>query len=121
MWSLSMLGWLNCYTVCVASDDKEAARIHCRSHRLPITQLFMIESYMEYKNKCYIGYGYCFCHQAASQPSQPLVYCGLYNMESGLAGEAMTSRCKYCFSLDHQSTDCDLTLEHTTKPYQSYH
>ena len=50
-----------------------------------------------------------------------LVYCGLYTWLWNLAfaGQARTSRCKHCFSLAHQSTDCDLAPEPPTKTYQN--
>ena len=71
----------------------------------------IIEACMEYKNDCWVGYDCCFRHQAASQSWKPwsTVDTTLWNL--AFAGHARTARCKHCFSLAHQSGDCDLSLE----------
>ena len=76
---------------------------------------------MEYKNDCWIGYDHCFQQQAALHPHtgpQALIYCKLYIMDFEFGGQAKTSRCKHCFSLVHQSNDCDLAPEPSAKPHQ---
>ena len=80
-------------------------------------QSLIIEAHLEYKNDCWIGYDCRFRQQAASQPHHPwsIIDNTLWNL--AFAGHAKTSRCKYCFSLSHQSYDCDLSPELPNKCY----
>ena len=106
--SLSILEWLQCYAVYVAVvARKQPARLT----DLMGYQSLIIEANMEYKNDCWIGYDRRFRQQAASCPHTPwsTVDTTLWNL--AFAGHARTTRCKYCFSLVHQSTDCDLSPE----------
>ena len=113
--SLSILEWLQCYAVYVAVISKK------QPERIPDLmgyQSLVIEAYMEYKNDCWIGYDRRFRQQAASQPHRPWSTIDSTLWTLAFAGQAKTSRCKHCFSLAHQSNDCDLAPEPSIKPYQ---
>jgi len=114
--SISILEWLQCYSVYVAVLAK---RYPERITDLMGYQSLIIEACMEYRNNCWIGYDRRFHLQTASQPNRnwATVDATLWNL--AFAEQARTSRCKHCFSLSHQSTDCELSPEVPTKSSQS--
>ena len=113
--SLSILEWLQCYAVYVTVVARKQPT---RLADLMGYQSLIIEAHMEYKNDCWIGYDRRFRQQAASSPRTPwsTIDTTLWNL--AFAGHARTARCKHCFSLAHQSTDCDLSPEIPNKPLQ---
>ena len=114
-WSLSILEWLQCYAVYVAVISKKQPE---QIPDLKGYQSLVIEAYMKYKNDCWIGYDRHFWQQAASQPHRPWSNVDSTLWTLAFAGQVKTSRCRHCFSLAHQSNDCDLAPEPSEKPYQ---
>ena len=113
--SLSILEWLQCYAVYVAVVTNNLPE---RIPDLMGYQSLVIEAYTEYKNDCWIGYDRRFRQQAALHPHRPWSTVDSTLWTLAFAGQAKTSRCKHCFSMAHQSNDCDLAPEPSAKPYQ---
>ena len=112
---LSILEWLQCYAVYVAVVARKQPG--CLADLMGYQSL-IIEANMEYKNDCWIGYDCRFRQQAASNPRTPWSTVDTTLWSLAFAGHARTWRCKHCFSLAHQSTDCDLSPEIPNKSLQ---
>ena len=114
--SLSILEWLQAYSIYVAVMSSKFPN---RIPDLMGYQSLIIEAHLECKNDCWIGYDRRFRQQAASQPDRPwaAVEPTLWNL--AFAGQAKSSRCKHCFSLSHQSAECELSPELLPKTYQN--
>ena len=84
----------------------------------------MLEVSNEYHNDRWLAYDRRFRQQAASQPG-----CKWSSIETTLwnwafTSQARASRCKHCFSLFHQSKDCEFSPNptsslHDRPPYQA--
>ena len=101
----NILEWLQCYSIYVAiRGQKQPERIR----DLMGYQALIIDAHMEYKSNCWMGYDRRFRQICASQPgrSWAAIHPTLWNL--AFAGQAKTTRCMYCFSLTHQSNDCEL-------------
>ena len=67
-------------------------------------QNLIIQAYQEYRGDCWLGYDRGFRQQAAATPTRwAVVDPTLWNL--AFSGQAGTSRCRYCFSLSHYSSD----------------
>ena len=67
--------------------------------------------------RCWLGYDRGFQQQAAATPTRwAVVDPTLWNL--AFSGQAGTSRCRYCFSLSHCSSDCEILL--TTQGKHAY-
>ena len=70
-------------------------------------QILILEASNEYQNNRWLAYDRRFRQQAASQPSckWSIIEPTLWNL--AFTGQARASRCRHCFSLFHQSKDCE--------------
>ena len=107
--SFSILEWLQWSVtyLCHRGGQKTTTRLA----DLMEYQSLIIEAHMEYKNDCWIGYDSRFQQQAASSPctAWSTIDTKLWNL--AFAGHTRIVRCKHCFSLVYQSTDCNLSPE----------
>ena len=70
-------------------------------------QILILEANNEYQNNLWLAYYRQFRHQATSQPScrWSVIKPTLWNL--AFTGQARASHCRHCFSLFHQSKDCE--------------
>ena len=114
--ALTILEWLQCFSTYVSV----LARKH--PNRIPDLmgyQSLIIDASLEFKGDSWAGYDRRFRQQAASNPqtSWSLMDSTLWSL--AFTGRARTSRCCYCFSLTHRSSDCELSPDPPTNPNQS--
>ena len=74
----------------------------------------MLEASNEYQGNCWLAYNRRFRQQAASQPN-----CKWSNIDTtywnlAFTSQAKASRCRHCFSLFHQSKDCEFASSPTS-------
>jgi len=96
--------WLEAFAVYVSVIARKQPQ---RVPDLMGYQILMLEASSEYHTNRWLAYDRRFRQQAASHPS-----CKWSSTESTLynfafTGQARASRCKHCFSLFHQSKDCE--------------
>ena len=98
--------WLQGFAVYVAVLSRKQP--HCIPDLMGY-QLIILEAYSEFRNECWLGYDRHFqkweashqeTHWAAIEPT-------LWSL--AFQGQARSNRCKHCFSLSHNSADCDLS------------
>jgi len=70
-------------------------------------QILMLEVSNEYQNNRWLAYDRRFHQLAASQPSWKWSNTDSTLWNLAFTGQAKASRCKHCFSLFHQSSDCE--------------
>ena len=113
--------WLQCFGTCIAIiSRKQPARVL----DLLGYQNLIIQAYQEYQGDCWLGYDRRFRQQAAATPTRwAVVDPALWNL--AFSSQAGTSRCCYCFSLSHCSSDCKILLntqgDSTSSPGQLSH
>ena len=113
--------WLQCFGLYIAIiSRKQPARVL----DLLGYQNLIIQAYQEYRLDCWLGYDHRFRQQAAATPTRwAVVDPTLWNL--AFFGRAGTSRCHYCFSLSHCSSDCEILLntqrDHTSSSGQFSH
>ena len=107
--------WLQAFTIYVSFVSKK--------HVLDLMgyQILMLEASNEYQNNRWLAYDRRFRLLAASQPS-----CKWSNTDSTLwslafTGQAKVNRCKHCFSLFHQSIDCEFASSSTSSSRDQTH
>ena len=113
--------WLQAFAVYVSVIAKKQPQ---RVPDLMGYQILMLEASNEYHNDRWLAYDRRFRQQAASQPG-----CKWSSIETTLwnwafTSQARASRCKHCFSLFHQSKDCEFAPNptsslHDPPPYQA--
>ena len=82
-------------------------------------QSLIIQAYQEYQGDCWLGYDRRCRHQAAAIPSAKWAIADSTLWNLAFSGRACTSRCSHCFSLSHQSGDCE-TLPNTHRERTPY-
>ena len=70
-------------------------------------QILMLEASNEYQNNRWLAYDQRFRQLAASQPSCKWSITDSTLWSLAFTGQAKVNRCKHCFSLFHQSIDCE--------------
>lgn len=99
----NILEWLKCFGIYVAIIS------HKQPQRVPDLigyQTLIIEAHMEYSGEGWMGYDRRFRQRAASDPNiiWSQIDTTLWNL--AFSGLARAVRCKFCFSLTHNSKDC---------------
>ena len=114
-WILTLLNGCNAleYIYIAIISRKQPARVI----DLLGYQNLIIQAYQEYRGDCWLGYDHGFRQQAAATPTRwAVVDPTLWNL--AFSGQAGTSHCRYCFSLSHCSSDCEILL--TTQEKHAY-
>jgi len=103
--SLTILEWLQCFSSYVSVVARK--RPNCIPDLMGYQSL-IIDAALEYKGDSWAGYDRRFRQQAASNPQTSWSSTDSTLWLMAFTGRARTSRCCYCFSLTHRSSDCDL-------------
>ena len=101
----NILEWVQCFGIYVAV----IAEKHPKKVRdLLGYQALILEANMEYEGGTWLGYDRRFRLSVAGNPDAVWAHIDptLWNM--AFTGHAKAKRCRYCFSLTHLSSDCDL-------------
>ena len=72
-------------------------------------QLIILEAYSESRNECWLGYDRRFRKWAASHQNTRWAAIEPTLWSLAFQGQARWNCCKHCFSLSHNSSDCDLS------------
>ena len=100
----NILEWIQCYSIYMAVVvEKHPEKIQ----DLLGYQTLIVEARREYDSDTWLGYDRRFRQNAAVSPGTVWARIDptLWNM--AFTGQAKSRRCKYCFSLSHQSVECD--------------
>ena len=98
--------WLQCFGTYIAIISRKQPT---RVIDLLGYQGLIIQAYQEYQGDSWLGYDRRFRQQAAATPTKwAVVDPTLWNL--AFSGRAGVSRCSYCFSLSHCSSDCEMLL-----------
>ena len=100
----NILEWIQCYTIYMA--------VRAEKHPEKILdmlgyQTLIVEARMEYEGDGWLGYDRRFRQTAAATPDITWAKIEPTLWNKAFAGQASSSRCKYCFSLTHRSEECD--------------
>ena len=113
----NILEWVQCFSIYMAVvSEKHPDRIK----DLLGYQALIVEARMEYDSETWLGYDRRFRQTVAATPDAVWARIDptLWNM--AFTGQARAQRCKFCFSLTHQSHDCDWApMPHTVPPSAS--
>ena len=77
-------------------------------------QILMLEASNEYQNNRWLAYDRRFRQLATSQPSSKWSNTDSTLWSLAFTGQAKVNRCKHCFSLFHQSIDCEFASSSTS-------
>ena len=81
-------------------------------------QILILEASSEYQNNQWLAYDHCFWQLAASQPNCKWFTTDFTLYNFAFTGQARANRCKHCFSLFHQSKDCEFAPNLTAIPHE---
>jgi len=81
--------------------------------------MLMLEVSNEYQNNRWLAYDRQFRQLAASQPGWKWSNTNSTLWSLAFTGQAKASRCKHCFSLFHQSSDCEFAPAYSSSHAQS--
>ena len=70
-------------------------------------QALIVEARMEYDGETWLAYDRRFRQTVAATPDTMWAKIDPTLWNKAFTGQAKSKRCKYCFSLSHESTDCD--------------
>ena len=101
----NILEWIRCFSLYVAILSRSAP------HRVPDLlsyQALIIEAQMEYPGDHWLGYDRRFRQRAAVTKTIKWSKIDTTLWHLAFAGRSSIARCKYCFSIAHCSTDCEL-------------
>ena len=79
-------------------------------------QSLIIKAHLEYDGDNWLAYDRRFCLSAAANYNIVWGHIDQTLWSLAFSGKAKTSRCKYCFSITHQSTECVWEPEYPTQP-----
>ena len=96
--------WVQCFSIYAAVI---AEKYPIKIRDLLGYQALLVEAHIQYEGDAWLGYDRRFRQTAAASPDLVWAHIEptLWNM--AFAGHAKSARCKHCFSLSHQSHDCD--------------
>ena len=100
----SILEWIQCFIIYTA--------VYTDKHPQKIKELFgyqalIVEARMEYDGETWLAYDRRFRQTVAATPDTVWAKIDPTLWNKAFTGQAKSKRCKYCFSLSHESTDCD--------------
>ena len=101
----NILEWIRCFSLYVAILSRSAP------HRVPDLlsyQALIIEAQMEYPGDHWLGYDRRFRQRAAVTKTTKWSKIDTTLWHLAFAGRPSIARCKYCFSVTHCSSDCEL-------------
>ena len=96
--------WLQCFGTYIAIVSRKQPT---RVIDLLGYQNLIIQAYQEYRGDRWLGYDRRFRLQVAATPSIKWAVADSTLWNIAFSGRAGVSRCGYCFSLSHQSSDCE--------------
>ena len=96
--------WLQCFETYIAIVSRKQPT---RVIDLLGYQNLIIQAYQEYRGDRWLGYDRRFRLQAAATPSIRWAIADSTLWNIAFSGRAGVSRCSHCFSLSHQSGDCE--------------
>ena len=100
----SILEWIQCFIIYTAVyTDKHPQKIK----DLLGYQALIVEARMEYDGETWLAYDRRFRQTVAATPDTVWAKIDPTLWNKAFTGQAKSKRCKYCFSLSHESTDCD--------------
>ena len=106
----NILEWIRCFSLYVAILS------HSAPHRVPDLlsyQALIIEAQMEYPGDHWLGYDRRFRQRAAVTKTTKWSKIDTTLWHLAFAGRPSIARCKYCFSVTHCSSDCELAPTRT--------
>ena len=109
-----ILEWIKCFNVYMAViSRKQPGRIP----DLLAYETLIIEAHMEYSGDAWLGYDIRFRQCAATDTTKnwAIIDPTLWNL--AFSGKARATRCKFCFSLSHVSSDCAWVNQHPECPH----
>ena len=96
--------WIQCYSIYMAVvAEKHPEKIQ----DLLGYQTLIVEAQMEYDSDTWLGYDRRFRQNAPASPGTVWARIDPTLWNVAFTGQAKSRRCKYCFSLSHQSVECD--------------
>ena len=101
----NILEWIKCFSAYIAVISAK------QPHRVPdlLGYLTMItEAHMQYAGDGWMGYDRRFRQIAATKPHAPWAQIDTTLWNLAFSGKARSVRCKFCFSITHTSTECEL-------------
>ena len=98
-----ILEWIKCFNVYLAVISRKQPE---RIPDLLAYETLIIEAHMEYSGDAWLGYDRRFRQCAATDVTKnwAIIDPTLWNL--AFSGKARVTRCKFCFSLSHASSDC---------------
>lgn len=100
----NILEWVQCFNIYIAViSTKSPSRVR----DLLGYQTLIIQASMEYRGDGWLGYDRRFRQNAAADPDTVWARLDPTLWNIAFAGQGSATRCSYCFSLTHHSSECE--------------
>ena len=115
----NILEWIKCFSLYIAVISRKSPQ---RVPEMVAYLTLIIEAHLEYAGDGWLGYDRRFRLRAAADPSMSWATIDTTLWNLAFSGKAKATRCKHCFSLSHNSADCELgsTTGTTSQPLNPF-